>query len=447
MPPPMESIAKNAASVCCRAFWFGLLLTACGSPGGPTATPGAVQGPAPIATRPASPLVAESTDVATAAAQATPTPDTGTILVWWPSTLYPETNSPATDILQEQLADYPGPRRVTIRVKRADGLGGIYQTLRSGSVAAPTAMPDLVMLRRSDLTQAASGKLIEPIDPRGLAAEDLFASGLALGQVRGTQYGIPYALEIQHAVYRTSILATPPQTFDDLLRAKQPFLFAASAAKGASLTLVAQYVAAGGRLSDEKGAPVLDRAPLLGVLRFYEQALTANVADPQLLEYGAVAQYWPLFLSGKASIAQVDSTTYLAQRGSLAGVATLPLPMLSGTATIVDGWLWVVTTADPDRQAKVLDLLAWLMRADHQGRLLRALAMLPSRRSALDTWGDDPYAGFAGSLLQQPAVPPLDLVDPRVAGLLQKAFEDVLRGRKSADNAADDALKQLGGTG
>jgi ABC-type glycerol-3-phosphate transport system substrate-binding protein len=431
----------------CSALGVAAALAACSVQAGRTATPTSIQNPTitPIQSASRGDGVLTATGAATAPITATAAPDT--ILVWWPSILYPEAESPAANILQEELASYQAsrPRTVTVRVKRAEGLGGIYQTLRSGSVAAPSVMPDLAMMRRSDLVQAVSGNLIEPIDMRLLAAEDIFPSALALGVVQGTQYGVPYTLEIQHAVYRTSVTTTPPKTTDDLLQTKQIYLFPAAVSKGANSTLLAQYMASGGRLHDDKGAPTLDKTPLVEVLRYYERAVEAGVADSDLLEYNTFGQYWPLFVSGKASIAQVDSTTFLAQRASLTGIAALPVPMPSGTPmTIIDGWMWVVTTADPDRQARALDLLIWLLRADQQGQLMRELGVLPSRRSALDTWGDDSYTSFVRSLLQQPAVPPLDMIDGNVATALQTAFMDVLLGRKSADIAANDTLRQLG---
>ncbi len=383
---------------------------------------------------------------ATPALAATPVPDA--LLIWWAAPLYPgdkPEQASAASSLRSQIDDYQalGGRTVTIRVKRAEGLGSIYQTLRSGSVAAPSVMPDLALMRRSDLIQAAAAKLIEPIDSRALAADDLYASALALGQVRGTQYGIPYALEVQHVVYRTTALASPPRTLDALLKIGQPYLFPAGPSNGANATIMAQYVAAGGRIVDDKGAPVLDREPLLVVLRYYEQALAAKVAGPQLLEYTDVAQYWSLFASGKSGIVETDSTTFLAQRSNLPNVGVLPLAQPAGTPiTLLDGWMWTITTGDPARQAKALDMLAWLLRPDRQGRFTRGMGVLPSRRSALDTWGNDDYATFAATLLAQTAAPPPDMIPIIVSSAIQKAFEDVLSGRQTAEAAADTALLQ-----
>jgi hypothetical protein len=175
-----------------------LVLAACGSPPTRLANqPAQYDAPPGSATPGKAPGAADVgqilTPTATVALAVTPAVDA--ILIWWAAPLYPgdkPDQASAVSSLRDQIDDYQALRAktVTIRVKRVEGLGSIYQTLRSGSAAAPSVMPDLALMRRSDLIQAAAGKLIEPIYTRALAVDDLFASALALGQVQGTQYGI-----------------------------------------------------------------------------------------------------------------------------------------------------------------------------------------------------------------------------------------------------------------
>ncbi|HLY28330.1 MAG TPA: hypothetical protein VKQ72_18425, partial [Aggregatilineales bacterium] len=99
-------------------------------------------------TPPGNPLI-PATAFATEAATG---PARLTIRIWWPSEVYPEAGSSAATILQSQLDSYRqnSGQNIEVRVKPSDGVGGIFQTLRSGNVAAPAAMPDLVLLQRSD---------------------------------------------------------------------------------------------------------------------------------------------------------------------------------------------------------------------------------------------------------------------------------------------------------
>ncbi len=394
------------------------------------------------------PIVSASipASIATSAAQATVQ---APIAVWWPDTLYPDASSNAANVLRSQLETYQqsSGQAVLVREKRSDGVGGIFQTLKSGSVAAPASMPDVVLLHRSDLIQAVAGKLVQPIDLTTLAVGDIYPSALALGQVNGVQYGVPYTLGIDHFLYRVSAFSTPP-TVSSLLNAVQPILFPAGADtdRGVSSILLSQYVAAGGRLADDKGVPILDKGPLQSILSFYEQATTAKVVMPSLIDFTSAEQYWPTFMQGKVDFLAVNSTLYLRQSANLSGVALLPILTVSATdtpVTSVDGWLWAIATPDAQRQLLSEKALAWLMQAKQQAAFTEALGMLPSRHAALAAWTNQGYATFADTILAAKAIPPADLIDPAVAKALQTAFEDVLNRRKSADAASSDAVGSL----
>ena len=412
----------------------------------PAIAPDALAGTAQM-TPPGNPLI-PATAFATEAATG---PARLTIRIWWPSEVYPEAGSSAATILQSQLDSYRqnSGQNIEVRVKPSDGVGGIFQTLRSGNVAAPAAMPDLVLLQRSDLIQAVAGTLIQPIDPSALGtgneSNDIYPAAVALGQVNGIQYGLPYALAIDHFVYRVLAYPSPPSTASALLNAVQPVLFPAGTAKGVNATLLSQYLAAGGRVADDKGGPVLDKDALQSVLQFYEQAAAAKVVGPMLVDFTSAETYWPTFVQGKSDVAEVNSTFYLHQRGNLTGVAVLPLLPISGNAvTSLDGWLWAITTGDPQRQLTAENALAWLMQPQQQAAFTEAVGELPSRHSALAAWKDQTYAAFADSILSARAIPAADQIDPAVAKALQKAFEDVLSGRKRAEAASSDAAASVG---
>jgi ABC-type glycerol-3-phosphate transport system substrate-binding protein len=441
----LSAETKNCLGISTVTFaMIAAALTGCGS------TPAAVdKSQAPTVVPTLAPVV-----TATSAALSTSAPLTVTstgqvsIMVWWPAALYPDEKSAAAQTLRRQLENFTAAshQTVTVRVKRNDGLGSVYQTLLSGSAVAQSAMPDLALMRRSDLAQAVAAKLVVQIDSKVLSLTDFYPAGLALGQVNGNQYGIPYVLEVQQTLYRTTALPIPPRSTDDLIASGQPILFPAGVVKGVDTTFLQQYLAAGGHIADDKGAPTLDAGPLKTVLSYYGQAVSAKIVGPQLLDYTNSTQYWQTFLSGKANLVQVDSTTYLAQRANLTNVGTLPVlvPASGALVSAVDGWLWVVTTSDPDRQAQALSLLNWLVQSDQQAAFTHAIGVLPSQRSALTAWGDDKYAAFAATLLEQPSVPAQDMIDPGVAAALQAAFDSVLNGRKTADVAASDAVASVG---
>jgi ABC-type glycerol-3-phosphate transport system substrate-binding protein len=381
-----------------------------------------------------------------AAQDGTPTPAQVTaspsdVTIWWPVAAYPEAESTARALLNEHFAQYQGERgvRVTVRLKPTNGAGSIAATLPSASVVAPSVMPDLVLLRRDDLLIASVGRLAMALDVAAVGVDDWFAPALALGQIGGAQQGLPYILHLEHAIYRRSAFAEPPRTLDGVVEAGQPFLFPANA-KG-NQTVLAQYLAAGGRLVNEAGLPIVDRAPLVATLRDYERAVAGQVIDKSWLDYAAPGDYLASPIFTKAALIQINSWHYLRLADpDLFAVSRWPVPSGAvGGYAIVDGWLWAITASDVRRRDRALELLRWMLDSQRYGAFTREAKALPSRQSALAVW-NTAYARFAAPLLDGPTVPPPDTIAPAVRTALQTAFEDVLTGKQGAEAAADAAI-------
>lgn len=374
------------------------------------------------------------------------------IVVWWPAALAPAPESPAAQIFDSQLADYADHRGSAphVRIKRLEGTGGILSTLRTAGLVAPAALPDLTLLPYKDLSVAVNAGLVYPLDAQlpETFARDLYPQALALGEIEDTLYGIAYTLQITHLLYRETVFDVPPTTLEAVLAQGQPFAFPAGVESGVSETVLLQYLAAGGRLAGEDGTPLLDEEPLLTVLDFYEQAVAEGLAGPELLDYTSVADYWGDFLSGALSLALVDSTTYLNVHGLVPNAVAAPVVTDSDSSSggasyaTLRGWMWVLTTADPDRQTAAIDLLDWLMQAEHQFELTRALGWLPSQPGTLRMWPQDDYRMLVSDLLTNGHLLTTNARTPS-ADALQAALITVLRGEQSAVDAAAAALASL----
>ncbi|MBN1965692.1 MAG: hypothetical protein JW910_13660, partial [Anaerolineae bacterium] len=225
-------------------------------------------------------------------------------------------------------------------------------------------------------------------------------------------------------------------TFAAVLEAGQSFAFPAVPLEGVSQTLLIQYLAVGGQLAGEDGQPLLDEGPLLTVLSFYEEAVAAGLISPALLDYKTPLDYWDDFLSGGLGLAVVDSTTYLGSLGQVPNVAAAPTWTASGDSlTTLDGWVWVLTTADPDRQAQAAVFLAWMMQSDRQQEFTQSFGMLPSRSGE-----DGAYAQLVETLLSGEQLIVADEVNAAVATALQTALMAVISGEESAEAATAQAL-------
>ncbi len=389
-----------------------------------------------------------SATTATPVPTPTASPEQRTIRVWWPDELYPGENSTAAEALQSQFDLFRqtyNSYTVEIRRKRSHGLGGILASLRTASPVAPGALPDLTLMRREDLLTAAQEGLIVPLDewmPANLSGNNLFSGVRALGEVEGVLYGIPYTLNIRHTLYRASIFNAPPQTFEDVLRAETPYLFAANDAP-VSWTVLLQYLAAGGQLVDENGAATLSPDALQTLLEFYAEGEAAGVFSPALLDYAQPQDYWNIFVTGEAHLIAVDTQTYLSHKDTVQSVAPSITPTVDGTSlTVIDGWMWVVTTPNPDHQRQALAFLSWMMRVSHQSAFSEAFGVLPSQVRALRLWEDQAYANFAQELITTAVVFPEARRNNVAAMALQNAVADVIKG-VPPQTALDEALASL----
>lgn len=381
----------------------------------------------------------------------TATPPPPVISLWFPALLSYEAELHTAALFSELLNDYShhSGHTVNLRLRRTDGLGGIFETLNSTARVAPSALPDMVLLRARDLPRAAAARLVFPLEASLLREEAYFTTGLVLGQFEGTQYGIPYLLEMQHTVYRGE--GAPPTSLSTLISRQLPYLFTAKVSKGANSTLLSHYVTLGGRLNDQNGDPLLDYEPLLAVMTLYAEAHTAGSLPDDVLDYAEFAQYWSPFVAGKNALVQVDSTFFLRQRAlANSSVAetwqVAALPRISSETpplSIVDGWLWVLTTEDTERQNRALALLRWLKDAPRFAEFSQQVGMLPSQRAALAAWEDSAYATFAAALLDRALVPLVDTVNLTAAEALQENFARILKGEADGENAANTALERV----
>jgi hypothetical protein len=140
--------------------------------------------------------------------------------------------------------------------------------------------------------------------------------------------GLPYLLEIDHAVYRAEAFRRPPLSFQDSLEARQLQAIPAGTVNALTATLLLQYIAAGGTLTDDQGQPLLDTAALTAILTYYDNARKLGVLAENFQSWTARQpcrfsdQLAPLAmvtdgLPGEASLAN-DASPISAQRSMAA---------------------------------------------------------------------------------------------------------------------------------
>ncbi|MCS6836232.1 MAG: extracellular solute-binding protein [Anaerolineae bacterium] len=375
--------------------------------------------------------------------QPTEAPSTS-LVVWLPDRLTP-LDSPALARLREQTQAFTeaSGMAVELRLKRVGDVGGIMATLRSASIAAPAALPDLTLLRRQDLLSAERDGLLQRLD--GLLSAALIAElgrPLALGQVNNVLYGLVYTLDIEHVAYRPQPdVDASAWHFDAVLERGLPLAFSPAYANGLNDTFMAQYLAAGGSFNAE-GSLVYDAEAAARLLNFYAQARAREVVSSALLSLNNPADVLALLQSGQVDQAIINSSAYLSLQAQDRSLRPAPIPSVDGRLLgVLNGWSWTLLASTPERQAAAMRYVVWLMDAARLAEFSAAAAQIPSLPAARqqDASLSREDAAFYQALLEAASLP----FSQADSGALTRAMHDALISVIDGTRSADEALRWL----
>jgi multiple sugar transport system substrate-binding protein len=369
-----------------------------------------------------------------------------TLTLWTTEIFFPTEADDSGQILAQQWQAFEAAHPdVTIEyvLKKPYGKGGILDFLNTALAAAPTVLPDLVILDTFELNEAAEAGLIQPLDElvSSELQQDLFP--FARRSFDGQLMGIQFEADIEHLIYNTNKIDSPPMTWREVLSDSVAYIFPAGGEGGlANDAFLIQYLAVGGRLDDESGKPLLDEDALAQVLQFYKDGLETGVIPPSVLEFEGLDDCWPVYVSAKAAMSNVSSAKYLADRGLLKNTSFAAIPTRDGNiGTLSKGWALAVVTEDPGRQAAAAQLIEWLLEPENTADWNLAAGHLPTRQEAFDYLGTtDDYFPFVRRQLANVYPRPMASAYEKIGRALQRAIQDVLQGEASPEAAAAAAV-------
>lgn len=434
----------------------------CGNTGGAAATeaitpthttPGVTESTFTPSVIPVGQVAQEATPLPTAVATEVPMMN---LRIWWPEPLSPLEQSEANEVLNSFLADFATSEETEVnidfRLKQPSDTGGIMLTLRTASVVAPGALPDVTLMRRQDMLTAADEGLIYPLEGLVLSGVlgDLYDSALELGRVDDRIYGLPYMVDVLHLAYNPAALpediTTADWSFEAILDRNQAWAFPAGRVNSVNNMLYAQYLDAGGVPPTDGIASNISRAALLEVFTFYQAATEAELFDLEILDYETTDAYLTMLTAGEVSVATLSSTRYLQLRNEGESLLPAPIPTASGEPTgTLNGWMWVITTSNAEQQVLASRFINWMMSTNRQRRFSEAVNMLPSQRAAMQSTNDPFVDAVLMDALLQNAVPPLTSVTAStLTRAMQTAVGTLLSGAATAEQATQSVLDQMG---
>jgi ABC-type glycerol-3-phosphate transport system substrate-binding protein len=373
-----------------------------------------------------------------------------TLTLWVPEDLSPRTSQPGAQELAEQLdafSDAYPDMQVEVVVKKAQGRGGLLDFLRSAQDAAPSVMPDLIILDVADLETAASAGLIHPLDDliSPTTVDDQFPFAMAMGQVQTRTMGYLMGATMQHAAYRVDQFETANITWTGVISSSQPFLLPAAGHDDLvnDATLI-QYLAAGGDIIDSEGNPTLSHSTLEDVFDFYSDCISRTIISPSaMLDIGSASDTWNLLTAGEGGIAIVPAGQYWLDNEELFSPAFIPTPE-GQPLGFARGWALALVTSDPTRQSTAMLLFDWLTAPDHSAQWTQAAGYLPGTRGALQLWNlSNAERSFLFDLLDAATTPPRKEVMEVIGPALQNGLEALFEGWATPEEAATIAVESL----
>ena len=370
-----------------------------------------------------------------------------TLTIWLPAPLNPADNPTAEDLLNDAIETFTGDANLSVelRIKAVEDVGGIMSTLRTGSIVAPGALPDLTLMRRQDLLMAQELGLIQPLENQFTSTliDDLDYT-LKLGQVDGILYGIPYLLDIPVLVYRPQAGATYESwRFRDVLARGETFVFPALETTTLNDYLYLQYLSAGG-FPPRNESLIFNGSALRSTLEFYEDAVASNVIDASILGYVDSDSYETLFVEGGVNQAVFSISDYFALQQAEENLLFNTIPTADGNpTTLLDGWIWVMVTSDPNQAELATRFVDLLMTPTLQSEVAQAMLMIPSQQSAFEAWViGDVDKGLLDNLLESAEL----AVSQQEAGTLgdsiQAAFIAIITQEQSVMEATQMVIDQ-----
>ncbi|RLD05632.1 MAG: hypothetical protein DRI56_09200 [Chloroflexota bacterium] len=374
--------------------------------------------------------------------EATATPSSSapkiiTLKVWVPPQFEPGNETLAGEILQARLDEFAARRpqvEVAVRVKALSGTGGVLESLRASRDAASLALPDLIILPRPLLEDAADEGLIYPLDEltNAMADENWYEYAQQLSRYNEQIMGLPFAGDVLLTAYRPSVVEDPPVNWETVLSTKEVLVFPASDEE--ALATFALYGSVGGAFVQEEGELLFDEGAFIEVLSFFQQGWEAGVMPYWITQFETESQAWTSYQEKQSQLAFVWFSRYLSS--PVSDTAFTSLPTQEGKAfSIANGWVWSLVSSEPERQELSVELAEFLTANDFVAEWTSQAGYVPPRPSALEIWAGNESWGVLEQVLQSAQIIPSQSVLDKLGPLVRDAVVSVLKDQVTPEEA------------
>jgi multiple sugar transport system substrate-binding protein len=388
--------------------------------------------------------------------------------VWAPAQYSPSSGfAPGAEIYKKLTDQFQKENPdITVRYEAIDGGPPGLQRYLAG--ATSHTLPDAGVVDGEWVARLIQAHVVQPIDQLWPKADqsDFNPDVIAGETFDGKPYAIMFQTGMRGLLYRPSVLkssgtAKLPTTWTSFLDAAkglngkgltEMLLPAKAVDEPSAIYPISMFWGLGGKLVDEKGAPVFYQGDngrdLQQVFQFYRDLVANKAMRPgvTVMDEAAIRNF---LYSGEAVAIGQSSTnvrqiwTDLPATENDLSLAPLPMPEGKSAVTMLGGFSYALMTTDPDRRKNAWKFIAFMTRADNMGAINDALGQLPVRQSVWKSnqfFSQNPLmqmfkAFYDGPTQMRPSVP----MYPAISAAISTEVSEVVAGRVSPEQAVAKA--------
>ncbi len=361
------------------------------------------------------------------------------IVIWIPDDLVLRNKDEILALIENQansfIENHPEVN-LDIRIKSTTGTSNMMDSLQSTSLAAPQALPDVILLSRSDMEVAALKGLLIPYDgvTDALSATDWLPPIKQLSFIQGSVFGLPVVSNA--LVYFVNKEETHQQNAFLVSKPLLGYLNDPSAA-----ILMGLYLSAGGKLVDQDGKVTIEITPLVSAIKELENAKRSGAFPPWIMDITSQADVYRYFQAdrGQRMLAWYGGIPVKAREA----LAIESIPGINGqSASLVDGWFWTMAQPDPGNRQVTVELIETLTDEAFLAKMAKASGLIPVRSST--TVVDDknlfPITDIASNGQPIPDGLFLVTISPNMQAAIQSLFSNT---SLSAEEIAQNVLEKV----
>lgn len=323
--------------------------------------------------------------------------------------------------------------------------------------------PDILQLDVIWTPEFAAAGWVMPLDRFQPDAEDFFPATLEANRWRGRLYALPWFVDVGMLYWRTDLLAAPPASYEELVRAavrareaqglRYGLVWQGARYEGL-VTVFVEYLAAfGGEILDAQGRVSVDSAAAVRAL----EAMRAAIDPQRIVPRDALSWHEEetrfAFQNGHALLMRNWPYAYpLMQRSRDSPVAgrfaVAPMPAAAGgRAAATLGGSQLAINANSDHPEAAYAVIAFLTHPDQMLERARLAGQYPARRSL---YRGDALSGAlpvppaeARRIIERALPRPVTPVYTQLSGMLQIRLHRALTGQQEPAAALTEAAREM----